>query len=39
MAKDDAAVIIRWILGIILICVAIPGLLYFGALILKPYFI
>jgi len=39
MAKDDAATIMGWILGIVLICIAIPGLLYFGALILRPYFI
>jgi len=39
MAKDDVATIMGWILGIVLICIAIPGLLYFGALILRPYFI
>ena len=39
MAKDQAGVIVGWILGIVLICIAIPGLIYFGALILRPYFI
>jgi len=39
MAKDDAATVMTWIFGIVLICIAIPGLLYFGALILRPYFI
>lgn len=39
MAKDDASVIMGWIVGIVLLLIAIPGLLYFGALILRPYLI
>lgn len=39
MAKDDASIIIGWIVGIIILFIAIPGLLYFGALILRPFLI
>lgn len=39
MAKDDASVIMGWIAGIVILLIAIPGLLYFGALILRPYLV
>ncbi len=39
MAKDDASVIISWIVGIVVLLIVIPGFLYFGALIIKPYLI
>lgn len=39
MAKDDASVIMGWIVGIVVLLIAIPGLLYFGALIIGPYLI
>ena len=39
MAKDDASVIMSWIVGIVVLLIAIPGLLYFGALIVRPYLI
>lgn len=39
MAKDDASVIMGWIVGIVVLLIAIPGLLYFGALLIRPYLI
>ncbi|MBI2452283.1 hypothetical protein HYV50_04385 [Candidatus Pacearchaeota archaeon] len=39
MVKDDASVIMSWIVGIVILLIAIPGLLYFGALIIRPYLI
>lgn len=39
MTKDNASVILSWIVGIVVLLIAIPGLLYFGALIIRPYLI